>query len=211
MLIFLCGVFTPGLCQLFSMLPAAYLFLIIGCCWIIAHKGYETTELSGWPAGWLCYQLFWCQADTHPDTEERVLFACLPNPSISPGDWGMSHVPSVYPYFPRFTLWGYIFPACFPCCFWRTLTWDQIGRTEIFYHRCHWSRLEDLRNQQIGGSKTFLSITGLECLSRGYLFCPQPYLHLPRNSQSPFKYLYQQGLHTSSGSLSQCFSGFTVP
>lgn len=29
---FLAGVFTPGLCQLFPMLPASYLFLIIGCC-----------------------------------------------------------------------------------------------------------------------------------------------------------------------------------
>lgn len=126
--IFLSGVFTPGLCQMSSMLPAAYLFLIIGCCWIIAHRIYETTELSGWPAGWLCYQLFWCQADTH--TQE--LSACLPRPRISPGDWRMAHMPSAYPYFPCFMLWGYIFPACFPYCFWCTLMWHEVGRTKIF-------------------------------------------------------------------------------
>lgn len=147
---FVCGVFTLTLCQLFSVLPAEYLVLITGCCWIIAHKGCETTELLRWPAGWLCYQLCWCQADTDP-AHPGAGSVSLPSPRILPGDWGRAHMPSVYPYFPCFVLWGYVFPACFPCCFWHALTWDQIGRTGIFCHCSQWSRLEYLRNQQTGG------------------------------------------------------------
>lgn len=94
------------------MLPAAYLVLIIGCCWIMAHKGYETAELSGWPAGWLCYQLLRCQADTHPAHPGAGSGLCTP---AKPQHFtGRLRVPSCHQYslilYALRLLFSYLFP-----------------------------------------------------------------------------------------------------
>lgn len=65
--------FTPGLWQLFPVLPAAYLFGIIGCCWIIARRVGETPEGSGWCTGWLCPS---CSGVRQSHTPRSCLHAC---------------------------------------------------------------------------------------------------------------------------------------
>lgn len=154
-----------------SAVPHVTCSIFVFNYWVLlnnkAHKVYESPELSGWCAGWLCYQLFQCQGDAH--TQE--LSAWLPRPRILPGDGRMAHMPSAYPYFPCSMLRGYVFPVCFPCCFWCTLLWHVAGRQK---YSSLLLVLEGLKNKQTKNKwcKTFLSFTGVECLPRGCLFCP---------------------------------------